>query len=265
MAIKPGDVIRLRNEGMAYALKIAKEHGIEELQEQVKMRGYLRATVKFTPEEMVQTIDNIAERIYNNMLTMVYAVLHDRHGLGKKRLLEFKQAFDEKVYLVGERDGMGRHYARFEDYAQEANDLYGLGIDTGKVREAQRNNDENDRMNKIAVEADSVIGWLRKHGYGAAAEAVQKEIYGEREHGQETRNVPANDVWIPVDERLPEEKINPASQDFYEYQVTAKFGNVKDVRHYKYGNGHWWHGFSNVDKYVTAWRERPEPYQPGKP
>lgn len=182
--MKPNEIIKLRNEGMAYALKIAKEHGIEELQEQVKIRGYLRATVKFTPEEMMQTIDNIAERIYNNMLTMVYAVLHDRHGWGKKRLLDFKREFDEKVYLVGERDGMGRHYARFEDYAQEANDLYDLGIDIEKVREAQRNNDENDRMNKIAVEADSVIGWLEKHGYGDAAEAVQEEIYGEQKYGQ---------------------------------------------------------------------------------
>lgn len=70
-----------------------------------------------------------------------------------------------------------------------------------------------------------------------------------------------NDGWIPVEERLPEEKINPASQDFCEYQVTAKFGNVKDVRHYKYGNGHWWHGPGIVDEYVIAWRENPEPYQ----
>lgn len=73
-----------------------------------------------------------------------------------------------------------------------------------------------------------------------------------------------NDGWISVEERLPEEKVNPVSQDFYEYQVTAKFGNVKDVRHYKYGNGHWWHGPGIVDKYVIAWRENPEPYRPGR-
>ena len=54
MAIKPDDVIRLRNEGMTYALKIADEYGIEELRKQVKMRGYLKATVKFTPEEYRQ-------------------------------------------------------------------------------------------------------------------------------------------------------------------------------------------------------------------
>ena len=71
--------------------------------------------------------------------------------------------------------------------------------------------------------------------------------------------------WGDVEERLPEEKINPASQDFCEYQVTAKFGNVKDVRHYKYGNGHWWHGPGIVDQYVLAWRENPEPYRPEQP
>ena len=71
-----------------------------------------------------------------------------------------------------------------------------------------------------------------------------------------------NDGWIPAEERLPEERVNPVSQDFYEYQVTVKFGNVKDVRHYKYGNGHWWHGPGIVDEYVIAWQENPEPYRP---
>lgn len=109
-------------------------------------------------------------------------------------------------------------------------------------------------LEKILEEIkETAIFMQTTSGYGAmcvSTGAVERII---RKH--------MNDGWIPVDERPPEEKINPASQDFYEYQVTAKFGNVKDVRHYKYGNGHWWHGFGNVDKYVTAWRERPEPYR----
>lgn len=67
--------------------------------------------------------------------------------------------------------------------------------------------------------------------------------------------------WIPVKERLPEEKINPVTMDFYEYLVTARFGNVIDVRCYKYGDGHWWHGPGIVDKYVVAWQPLPEPYR----
>lgn len=73
-----------------------------------------------------------------------------------------------------------------------------------------------------------------------------------------------NDGWIPVEERLPQEKINPVSQDFYEYQVTARFEDILDVRHYKYGRGHWWNGPGIVDQYVVAWRENPAPYKPTK-
>ena len=66
--------------------------------------------------------------------------------------------------------------------------------------------------------------------------------------------------WIPVTERLPEEKINPITEDFYEYQCTYHAYGVYDVRSYKFGNGHWWHGAGIMDDSVIAWRELPEPY-----
>ena len=92
-----------------------------------------------------------------------------------------------------------------------------------------------------------------------------EEIKGCKHSGERYRDYfrkHMNDGWIPVEERMPEEKANPELQDFYEYQVTAKFGEVTDVRHYKFGNGHWWNGPGIVDKYVIAWRERPYPYHP---
>lgn len=67
--------------------------------------------------------------------------------------------------------------------------------------------------------------------------------------------------WIPVTERLPEEKINPITVDYFEYQCTVRFGNLYDVRSYKYGKGHWRLGATIVDDYVIAWRELPEPYK----
>jgi hypothetical protein len=69
--------------------------------------------------------------------------------------------------------------------------------------------------------------------------------------------------WIPVSERLPEEKINPITEDYSEYQCTVRFGNLYDVRSYKYGEGHWRLGAGIVDDYVIAWRELPEPYKEG--
>lgn len=67
--------------------------------------------------------------------------------------------------------------------------------------------------------------------------------------------------WIPTADRLPEERINPITKDFYPYQCTFKNGDVYDVRFYQFGQGHWWHGLEIYDGHVTAWRERPEPYK----
>ena len=67
--------------------------------------------------------------------------------------------------------------------------------------------------------------------------------------------------WIPVSERLPEEKINPITEDFYEYQCTYHAYGIYDVRSYKFGDGHWWHGPGIMDDSVIAWRPLPEPYK----
>lgn len=70
--------------------------------------------------------------------------------------------------------------------------------------------------------------------------------------------------WIPVSERLPEEKINPNTRDFEKVLCTTIWG---DVRHYKYGKPighdkpHFWHGTGIMDEYVIAWQPLPEPYK----
>lgn len=69
-----------------------------------------------------------------------------------------------------------------------------------------------------------------------------------------------NNGWIPCSERMPEEKINPITKDFCEYQVTFKSEDVTDIRHYKFGRGHWWNGPGIMDEYVIAWRQNLEPY-----
>lgn len=71
----------------------------------------------------------------------------------------------------------------------------------------------------------------------------------------------SDEGWIPVEKALPEEKVNPITRDFYEYEVTFRSDKIRDIRHYKFGKGHWWHGGRIVDEYVVAWREMPEPYK----
>jgi hypothetical protein len=68
--------------------------------------------------------------------------------------------------------------------------------------------------------------------------------------------------WIPVSERLPEERENPITMDYYQYPVTFQNGSVTDIRYYKFGDGHWWHGSQKMDEYVIAWQPLPKPYNP---
>ena len=68
--------------------------------------------------------------------------------------------------------------------------------------------------------------------------------------------------WIPVTERLPEEKINPNTRDFEYVLCTTIWG---DVRPFKYGTpigqkeAHFWNGAGYVDAYVTHWMPLPQP------
>lgn len=70
--------------------------------------------------------------------------------------------------------------------------------------------------------------------------------------------------WIPVSEKLPEEKNNPRTNDL-EYVLCSTIWD--DVRPYKFGKrigenkAHFWLGGGIMDKYVTAWQSLPEPYK----
>ena len=70
--------------------------------------------------------------------------------------------------------------------------------------------------------------------------------------------------WIPISEGLPEEKINPYTNDFDEVLCTTDWGEVIAL---KYGTPilhhepHFWLGGSIMDEHIIAWQYKPEPYQ----
>lgn len=69
----------------------------------------------------------------------------------------------------------------------------------------------------------------------------------------------AQQEWTYIEEELPKTIINQHTHDYQEYNCLCDFGdNGFDVRIYKFGNGHFWNGGGNVDKYVIAWQPLPE-------
>ena len=120
---------------------------------------------------------------------------------------------------------------------------------------------EKDREDIQKLRKEEAIEWLKQ--------IKNRYIHGGDERFDESRKNALdmaiksleNTRWIPCSERLPEEIMNPITQDYYEYLCTADFGYAIDTRAYKFGGGHWWHGAGIVDNYVIAWMPLPEPYE----
>lgn len=81
---------------------------------------------------------------------------------------------------------------------------------------------------------------------------------------KEEHERPQGGEWIPVSEKLPEEKINPYTNDFDEVLCTTDWG---EVQAYKFGTPiihhkpHFWLGGSIMDEHIIAWQYKPKPYR----
>lgn len=82
------------------------------------------------------------------------------------------------------------------------------------------------------------------------------------------RKIPESDGWISVKDRLPEERINPLTQDFQNVICFCDFGGEPkrtDIRVYGFGKRAWenkphfWHGQQIMDGVITHWMPLPEP------
>ena len=102
---KRDDYMLGRSEGMAFALKIAKDGGIEALEKEIKMRNIwgLHTNV---PMKDIQDIKNkITLRVIDIITCVALLTVHDEFGFGQQRGLRFLKRFEQKVdCVVGDPD-----------------------------------------------------------------------------------------------------------------------------------------------------------------
>ena len=93
-----------RREGMAYALRIAKEKGIDALEEDLKMRNAIGLPVGVDRKALNQFTENVKFNTVDTMVILMAVTLHDEFGFGKKRLLEFREIFNNKTDCITNPD-----------------------------------------------------------------------------------------------------------------------------------------------------------------
>ena len=91
-----------RREGMAYALRIAKEKGIDALEEDLKMRNAIGIPVGVDRKALNQFTENVKFNTVDTMVILMAVTLHDEFGFGEKRVQRAIDRFMFKANCLDE-------------------------------------------------------------------------------------------------------------------------------------------------------------------
>lgn len=100
MAKKDREMQQYRNDGMAFALKIAKEKGIEALEKEVAYRKATFLPSAVQEKDVTKFVDETKMNCLDTVLIMSMMVLRDEFDFGEKRLNRFKERFNKKADCI---------------------------------------------------------------------------------------------------------------------------------------------------------------------
>ena len=112
-----------RHEGMSYALRVAKEKGIDGLEADLKMRNAIDLPVRCSKKDLDVFSNNVKVNILYHIKVLMAVTLHDEFGFGQTRLKRFLARFDNKAEcLAGD-------YTDWEDQVQILAEECGIVIE----------------------------------------------------------------------------------------------------------------------------------------
>lgn len=98
-----------RRQGMEYALRVAKEKGIEGLEAEIKRRGRTFAPCLIPQKEMDEFTMNVKRHTIGVITALSEMVLRDKFGFGATRLNRFKD------YMNDLADSIDKDYLTVDD------------------------------------------------------------------------------------------------------------------------------------------------------
>lgn len=91
-----------RRQGMAFALKIAKEQGIEALENECKFRNATKVPLAVSRKAADECINKIKMNTIDTVTILSAMTLHDEFGFGKERIARFMKRFNFKTECIME-------------------------------------------------------------------------------------------------------------------------------------------------------------------
>ena len=93
---------KARREGMSYALRYAKEHGIEALEQDLKKRGAYNIPIRISDKDLQEFTYNTKNMILDTVLILASMTLRNEFDFGEKRLSRFIKRFNHEAECIGE-------------------------------------------------------------------------------------------------------------------------------------------------------------------
>lgn len=122
MSSKDDKCLQWRLDGMYYAYKIAKDDGLEALEDELKFRKATGIKTLITREEMRSLHQFVVDRATKAILTLSVMVLHDELDLPKEDMERFISRFNEKSA------GIAENYTTWEEQMSVLNDEIGIEV-----------------------------------------------------------------------------------------------------------------------------------------
>lgn len=97
-------IMQGRNEGMVYALNYAKENGLDELGEDIRIRNISGIPISVSRNEARKFIDETKNNCIDTILIMTMNVLVDQFDFDEEQLKDFKRRFNLKTECLLEED-----------------------------------------------------------------------------------------------------------------------------------------------------------------
>ena len=109
---------------MAYALRLAKEKGIDALEEDLKMRNAINLPLRVSKADLSKFSENVKYNIVFYIKVLMAVTMHDEFGFGNKRIKQMFKRFDLKAECIAE------NYSNWEDQVKIIAEECGIDMET---------------------------------------------------------------------------------------------------------------------------------------